>query len=146
MKNREQLDSSADDSAVKQSDDSDAVAKNEQDSMNAIIELEQQLAAREKAFKEQQEKFEAEKLAFDQQSKSLSVQKPLEQQPLEGEIIEANPILPKRVTLKCDHSFQVGMPSRPDLLVTLSFVNGQIVKDPQTIKTLVETGAPISIG
>lgn len=66
---------------------------------------------------------------------------------LEGELLIAAPAeKPKFVTLLMDHVFQTGMPGRESILITLEFKKDQIVTDPQTIQTLIDTGAPIKIG
>ena len=66
---------------------------------------------------------------------------------LEGELLIAAPAeKPKFVTLLMDYVFQTGMPGRESILITLEFKKDQVVKDPQTIQTLIDIGAPIKIG
>ncbi len=110
-----------------------------------------EVIAREEALKSEQAQFVAEKIAFEKKMARADKKSAKQElstnsnEPLEGDFIPANRT-GTFVTLKTDHTFQVGMPSRQELLVTMNFKRGQIVKDPQLVQTLIETGAPITIG
>lgn len=117
---------------------------NQQETADLLTELNR----KENELRLAQEKFEAEKLAFELEKLNqpvviapIAAAEPL----VENDYIAGVTPLPTRVRLKMSHTFQSGMPSRPDILVTHNFKQDQVVNDRELIQLLIDTGSPISV-